>query len=154
MKNTKRIENKWALVCMSSSVDINTNLLSIYQVIDEITVHPPEKSLPTLPPEGIPVNFPHEFVSVWTKIGDDLEKDEKVKAVLSLIDPNGEAVLKDNVELTFQKGKPNLRYMVKSGGFKMKLTGEYHYELEILEDSGFPPVTATASFLVKIGEKK
>ncbi len=146
--NKIKIYNKWGLICGSSSVDVNTNLLSVFSVIDEITVSPPKKPLPPLPPEGISIAAQHDFVSVWSR--NDLEE-RKVNAILRYRNPDNVELLKKDIVLSFEKGKKNLRLILKFNGFKLKLEGEYRYEIE-LTDERVEPLIIQASFLVKFSK--
>ena len=150
MKN-KIITNKWSLVCQGSSVEAVTNLLSIYKVVDEVTVHPPKGPISELPKDGISVLFPHEFLSFWTRDTEDLAE-MKTKAEVNLIAPNKEILFHKDVDLVFQKDKPNLRFIVKSEALKIKIVGEYHYEMKVFIDN--KTIVAEASFVVKIGPAK
>lgn len=144
------IKNKMCFVCASSLIDVNSNLLSVHNFIDEITITPPDKSLPELPPDGIFLGFQHELVSIWSR-DIDLSENFSKKGVLRLFDPQNSELLNREVELIFQKDKPTLRFIVKFDGLKIKTLGKYRYQIKLEGKGG---EIAEADFLVKVGIKK
>jgi hypothetical protein len=146
MKKTN-IKNRWIVLCEQSSVDINTNHLSLFRTIEEININSPKQPLPVLPPEGVSAVFPHELVAVWSRYPEITENDLDVVAKLRLCDPNGGVLHEQDIKMTFQKGKQNLRTLIKFDQFKFKTAGEYRYELELVSDN-VNKIKADVSFVV------
>ncbi len=86
MKKTE-IKNKWSLISMQTSVDINTNQLSVFNIVDEINVMPPKNPLPKLPEDGFVIPFQHEFVSFWSRDLNESKDEMKINAKLKLFYP-------------------------------------------------------------------
>ena len=143
-----KIENKWALICEHTSIDINTNLLSTFNIIDELTINPPQKPLPQLPPEGFSIPARHEFASLWSRDAKSIHDALKIKAKLKLFTPGDSVPAEHDIEINFEKGKANLRLVMKFDGIKVKVPGEYRCEI-VINDDQVQTVKATAGFIVK-----
>jgi len=139
-KNMKKIniQNKWALICSHTSVDMNTNLLSIFNVIEEVTINRSNNPLPELPKDGFVVPMQHEFVSFWSRDISESDGDLKIKAKLKLFDPKKELLQEQDLEIFFEKGKKSLRCIIKIGAIKVRASGEYTYEIDVYDENVSP----------------
>ena len=94
--NNKLLKCKWVIPCGSSSIDSNTNLLSLSNVIDEITLTPDSKEKQFAKkdsPVFVPINM--DIMVMW-------EREEKVEGpielnfLLQFISPEGKVLVKNN----------------------------------------------------------
>ncbi len=150
--NKTTLINQWALICGNTSVDQSTNSLSVLNTFEEMIIHPSNKTS-KIPEAGVSIAVPHEFVSLWRREGDS--KDAlSIKFALRLLDPKENIIFENKVnEMKFEKGKANLRLIVKSNGLKITHPGRYQYQIEILDPAFKQDRLTTADFAVKIDNK-
>ena len=141
----KKIEHIWSVLCSNSSVDIDTNSLSIFNVVEQLNI----QSIPKVvslhnnnssPKEAgqessvIPVTF--EIVSLFQR--QDPEADKLLNdAILALIDPRGKILKENNFQIVFPKGSKRLRFRTKLGGMPITISGEYRFILKVKTGKDF-----------------
>lgn len=134
-KNTK-IEHVWSIVCASSSVDTKTNSLSLFNVIEEITI--------TLSPDqvvsfeedknGKLLPFSHELVSIWKKTAGFIgEVSGEIK--IKLINPENKILgeFSPPSSVVIPKDKERVRTMINFSNLKIDSAGEYRLAIELAE---------------------
>ncbi len=147
-KSNQSYRHIWSILCQSSSIDRDTNRLSLSNVLEEITLKQlgdqaamkEKDTLHSQKPTGIPFDF--EIVSVLERL-DDKDKGPLTKeAELEFIDPQGNSLLKKNFEMNFLKGFKRLRYRIKMNGLQITINGTYQFSLRMREskDSSFEEV--------------
>lgn len=77
-------EHRWSILCHRGIVDKYTNLLSILEVTDEITLDPVEGPLPEN--AALPVDL--HLVSMWVR--SEPARPEKIWSAIKIIGPHGE----------------------------------------------------------------
>ena len=135
------------MVCGSSSVDQNTNNMSLFNVFEEITINniaaqvsQKQQNIEQGQPAG--VLFPHEVITVWSRI--NLEQETKAEMKVEFIDPSGKILSSVNPAIIFEKGKQRMRIILKINGLQVTKPGEYKYviSLKTANDKSFKEVTA------------
>lgn len=78
-------KHRWSVVCHNASVDKYTNLMSILEVIDELTL----AELEPLPDDGRDLAVPFQFclVSVWDR--EDRGTPERFEEFVDIVTPDG-----------------------------------------------------------------
>ncbi len=148
IKSNPSYRHIWSILSQSSSIDRDTNRLSLLNVLEEVTLKQPgnqedkkkKELLPSQQPIGIPLNF--QIVNLLERL-DDKEKGHLIKdAELEFIDPQGKSLLKKNFEMNFLKGFKRLRYIINMNGLNITTAGTYNFHLRIREfkDSPFKEV--------------
>lgn len=134
-KKTKdRIDCLWGLVCSLSSIDQQRNNISLFNVIDQLTL--PKTRLPKPDEKGFfMINLEHEIVFVWRRLlRQDLCKEVSgVDLKISSIDPNGKVLSEIATQLNFKDKQRIVRVRVQTGGFKISTEGDYLYRVEIIQ---------------------
>jgi hypothetical protein len=130
METGNEIKNIWTIVCKNSSVDKNSNSLSIFNILEEIqlTKNP---NVP-VPKEGIMPAAPlaYEIITLWSR---ETKSDNELTANMQteLLDPTNK-VLQSNVsEIKFEKDKSRLRIIVKALGLPITTGGTYHFRVSL-----------------------
>jgi len=112
----------WTVVCKHAVIDKDTNLISLLDVLEEITIFDKPK------PGGL-VNFPIEFMSLW--IRDDLSKPCKGIYRMRYIKPSGENISigpEIGVDLSeFERSRNKLSFQ----GVRVDQGGEINFIIEV-----------------------
>lgn len=133
MKN-KKIKIVWALACNSSSTDSNTNNISLFNIIEEFTVTPPDQFTPEkLFKAGILVQHPFEIVILFSRVGNDTNKELDYEAIFTSLDPLDKPLGETIFPIKIEKGKKRLRLNVKINGITATMEGEYTFKIATRE---------------------
>lgn len=134
----------WSILCESSSVDRETNRLSLLNILEEIALKRPDnqkdikknKLFSSQEPIGVPLNF--QIVSMLERL-DDKEKGPFTKeAELEFVDPQGKSLLKKSFELNFLQGFKRLRHIINMNGLYITTVGTYNFYFRIRESKNNP----------------
>lgn len=116
----------WALACSMSSTDQRKNNISLFNVIDELTI-------PSLAfGEGArPIPLEHEIVSHWRRVLDTRVDDREmlIDVAFELVDPGEVVVQRLIAQLVFPPGKRRMRLCVGSNAFFITNPGDYTYRI-------------------------
>src|ERR1035437_9825845 len=89
MKNeNKIIKPVWALVCASSSIDQRTNTVSVFNVLEEVTVGINGPTPANVFKSGVVIPMPLEFIALFVRV-DDYIKEIICDAAMDVFDPFG-----------------------------------------------------------------
>ncbi|HEY0220742.1 MAG TPA: hypothetical protein VGC58_00795, partial [Candidatus Paceibacterota bacterium] len=133
----KKIEHLWSVLSGSSSVDQNSNSLSIFNVVEEITINTVPQIAGNNPvgknsPLGIfslPINL--TITSLWQRNDDDKNREDlKVEGILEFLDPKGKILITNPVILDFKKEFKRLRAITVINGISFTTQGEYRFVLK------------------------
>lgn len=107
------VQNVWTVASSSSSVDQQTNTVSLFSVVEalQLEIGVPEGA------EGpvYPVPFSLHIVSLWTR---ETNEPEQADARVRLILPNGDAAIEAGLPLDFQ-GNRRLRTIARLASFPL-----------------------------------
>lgn len=115
----------WSVLCQNSSVDIESNLLSLFNCVEEISLIID----PTKAPKNDKIVFPIKFqiVSFW--IVEDTNKDDVLEIKIDLLDPDKE--LLNHFEKNFNIKKNILRFRSRINIEGMPVTKEGRYTFKV-----------------------
>ena len=134
MKNNRQLAHVWSVLCRSSSIDIDSNLISLFDVIENVEVVPTERINPR-PDGAVSVSIESEIVTLWERKNSD-DRDISEQVFLRLVDPQGK-VLKESVFLLdIKRGFKRMRFRLKINGIVVTTAGEYRFKLYLKEESG------------------
>lgn len=150
-KVTTKIEHIWSVLCQTSLIDIDTNNLSLLNIVEQLTVSSVPQITPTVKDglkvqkkggvesHNIPVSL--EITSFFQRR--DLGTGElKSDAMLTLLDPKGK-ILKENMfQIVFPNGSKRLRFRAKLNGIPITTPGEYRFLLKIKDGKNFREVSS------------
>ena len=107
MKN--KIELTWSILCSSSSVDIDTNNLTLSNIIDEITL--PDVLFTERPAniDRVEINFNLQLVSLWSRVEKNTT-DSDITAKIELIDPENKSLTTTEFNFQFPANKTRMRH--------------------------------------------
>lgn len=150
MKN--KIRYIGGIVGSSSSVDQQTQSLSIFNVIDEITVDlkAVDASKP-IPASTDPINVPIRFqvISLWKRSNlSDQAKELKFYLEVEIIDPLGKSLGVNLIESKIPADKKRNRYILNINGMPVTISGEYL--IQFREVAGNEKSEPLASFMLEV----
>ncbi len=141
-------EHKWSLLCYRACIDKHSNMLTILEVTDEITIELIQEPLPENP--LLPLSL--HLVSMWHR--NDPEKPEKFWSSYTISTPGGEVFvagksLEGNLETHLR-----LRLIFGIQGAPFKGAGVYTFNVTVADSpSGpFETVVAQVPLVLKIRE--
>ena len=138
-KTTPRsFKHLWSILCRVASVDKESNSLSLFNVIEEITINKaegPEKEEKAIDVEKTALIVPIEFVIVtYLERLDDKDRGSMTKeAQIEIVDPAMHSLLKREFEITFPQGPKRLRHLLKMNGLKITTGGTYKFYISTRE---------------------
>ena len=118
------IEHVFSAMCSGISIDAETNAVSLFKVLEQLTVFTESKD-----PVRIPMRF--EIVSLWTRQSPDVPSRGKMRIIFC--NPNNQQ--KQHAELGIDLNKAtNHRTRVISEGIELTGPGRYRFIIELQEE--------------------
>jgi hypothetical protein len=133
------MKNVWSIICEKSSIDSQTNLLSLFNCIEEMKLEIDKSKMPKSDKIVIPVNL--QLISLW--IIDDFSKENTLDIKLELIDPAGKALNEFSNTLKSKKGDKRLRSITNIQGIQITESGRYYYRISQKKGNKFEVVSET-----------
>ena len=120
------MKHVWSILCEKSSIDNESNLLSLFSCLEEISVvidkdKMPEKGKKML----IPANF--QLVSYYTV--DNTEQENKLETKVELVSPDGETLNQFNNTFTVKPGVSRFRNRANISGVPVYGEGRYFIKI-------------------------
>lgn len=134
------IAHIWSVLCQNSSVDQQTNNVSLFQVFEalEVDVTPASNTEVSANAEfNIPVQY--QIVTLLSKEKADPENTKYVIRI-TLVNPQGEKKILVDRELPFLANKRRMRSVNQIQGLPVNKSGDYHFIVEIKQDEKFQKV--------------
>lgn len=136
-KNTSPISATkvdWALLCRSVAVDQNTNQVSIFNVIDEITINK-DANIEEAVAKSKKFQISMEFALI-TQFEHSLKDNQGIMHVqVEVIDPSKSELGKMNMPLEIQRGKKRTRIIVQFPNLVATKSGSYNFVISLKEDN-------------------
>lgn len=124
-----QIRHIWTVICQKSSIDANSNLLSLFEVLEkvDINLNPAVQSIPEDQVLSIPFNF--EIISYWRK-----GTHSRGEGKLRLTSPEGKQLNEVPFEVIIPENSQAYRVVAKVNGLSFTTSGEY--KIEVLQKVG------------------
>lgn len=122
----QHIETLWAIVVRSSSIDIETNAVSLFHALEEINFKGMIPERKDAEPIAAPVS--HELIALFART-DDLKEELRYELKFRMADPNGRTLFEGPAVAVFAPGKKRLRLRVKNDALFLTIPGEYRFQL-------------------------
>lgn len=123
------MKHVWSILCEKSSIDNETNILSIFSCVEEISLTLDKQKMPADGKVVIPANF--QLVSFWSRKEAKEEEDLKIK--IELIGPSGELLNQFNNNFKLKAGALRFRNRINISG--LPIVGEGRYYLKIWQEA-------------------
>jgi hypothetical protein len=143
MKNNKNVEAIWGILCSSSSIDQETNNISLYKVLERLALTK-GKETPPPGPHAIPLQY--EYIILLQR-PDPVESKATYPLTLRVRDPKGNILNEAPIPAVFDVGKKRLRVRMQNNGFTISGAGEYRFEA-FLEGDDHPLVSTPLEVVI------
>jgi|AMQJ01.1.fsa_nt_gi hypothetical protein len=115
------MKNIWSVIFNRAVVDGNTNSISLFDGVEEITVNFSKPEDISMPQKNIPINF--TVISLWSD--EDTSKRRKFEYLMEILDPQNKKISEFSNISIFEAGKKRLRTIIQINGMAVTLEGEY-----------------------------
>lgn len=133
------MKNIWSIICEKSSIDAQTNLLSLFNCVEEIQLTIDKEKMPKSDKLVIPFNL--QLISFWAI--EDNTKDNLAEIKIDLVDPKGEILNEFPVTLKAKKGEKRLRSITNIQGIQITEGGRYYYKVLQKKGAKFEVISET-----------
>lgn len=125
------IKHIWSILCRRSVIDSETNNISLYDSLEELSVGIKVKQQNAPLPQAINIPIDYEVVSFWMKenIEIHIQADTEIEIVL----PNGSTgkSFPQKIDMPEKMQRIRARYRIK--GFGVTMPGTYWFKIKIKE---------------------
>lgn len=115
------MKHVWSILCEKTSIDSQSNLLSIFNCVEELTFTIDKTKLP--PGDKITAPIELQLVNFW--IVDDHEKDATLEVKAELFDPTGKNISHFENKFDIKKGTTKFRNKTIIQGLPISIPGRY-----------------------------
>jgi hypothetical protein len=129
-----QLEHVWTILVQSSVTDSTTNLFSLYNTIDELTVDLSQKGITDLKDSKVTIPASFQIVSLW-KRNNNLNLELKNEVKISLQDPKGKEMQHVEYPMVIPADKKRMRFITPVNGMNITIEGEYRFIVTIKEPS-------------------
>lgn len=136
----------WSVLCRHASVEAEVNVVSLLDVMEEITIEfPPSGPPPATGAEHLAI--PMELVSLWRK-ENEREKGGRLRIILKTPrDPQPRT--RPEADLVFKPDAPNARLTAKIQQILWRGPGEYTYVVQLRTKAGAWKTIAELPFILR-----
>jgi len=126
------IKHIWSVLCKESVINQDDNNVSIFGVLEELTVFlSPVKETGKLPEKfSIPMNY--EIVSMWQRSQDMGSAKAEIEYIF--IDSENKALLKTTQAIEIPVASKRHRSRMKITGMRLTKPGDYTFQVKIKEE--------------------
>ena len=127
----KNIEHIWTVLCTASSVDSQSNNITLFNVLEQLNISRKNDAPPLDVKNGEPLPFQMELISLWRKLGIN----EKVAGVVKnvLINPLGQEVGSQIMPLEIKSPNRRMRTRVQINGVQITGPGYYTWQVRLVD---------------------
>lgn len=120
----------WVIICSKSSIDVDTNNISLIDVLEEISVSSEiiQNTIKGKKKTGVIIPLAFELVSLWEKNTDD-PIDAEIR--MDLVDPKGGIIKTDVHPLTMKTKINRLRHRMFNQGLPIQKPGKYVFKIQM-----------------------
>ena len=111
----------WTVLCQNSSVDSDTNLLSIFNCLEELAIKIDRKKAPKIDELVIPIGA--QLISFWSI--ENQNQDNILEISVEILDPDGKLLNKFDQKIDIKRGPLRFRNILKIQGIKITKEGRY-----------------------------
>lgn len=120
------IEHLWSVLCSKSIVDNDTNNISLFELIEDLTIENFSGARLT--------QVEYEITSCWFR--ESLEKEEDNEYRINLITPSGKDKGGPEIKLHFKKGINRIRSRSLFHAFPVEEMGIHRFKISLKDQKG------------------
>lgn len=122
----------WTILCQNSSVDSNTNLLSIFNCLEKLTLTIDKNKAPKT--EELVISLGAQLISFWAI--ENQNKDNVLEVRVEMLDPNGKSLNKSDQKIDVKKGTERFRNIMNIQQIKITKEGRYTVRMQQKKERG------------------
>ena len=122
------VKHIWSVLCGGSSVDTETNNLSLYNELEELNVTVSSKVGERI---SGPISVPVDYEIITLLFRDVADDSEKVDQVFEVVYPDGKVGMRKEHNLEMPKGARRFRWRAKVRGFVVNSPGTYWFVVSV-----------------------
>jgi len=126
----------WSILCKRSVIDNETNLVSLFDSLEQLDITVDKNKLGAEKKITIPIDF--EIVSFW--VDNNTNKDREFEIRINLFDPNNKKLSTLSGRHKMKKGIKRLRNRAKIKGLILTTEGRYLFKVKIKEGNKYKKV--------------
>ena len=120
------MKHVWTILCQNSSVDSNTNLLSIFNCLEELKLDIDTHKAPKTDELVIPLGA--QLVSLWAI--ENQNEDNVLETRVEMLDPNNKPLGKFDQRMDVKKGPSRFRSIMNIQQIKITKEGRYTVRMQ------------------------
>jgi len=132
---TNKPKHIWSVLCRESSIDKDSNVLSLHGVFEQLGIHKEQveraKEQKKEDTVTLPINL--ELVNMWEREGPEKTT---IEAKIVALDPHGTKLFEKEYPVTIEQGKRRTRFRMKMNGLKITCAGTYLFKVAMRENKG------------------
>jgi len=130
IKDTKNFQHTWSILCHGSSIDKDSNNISLFNIIEELNISKKGFSLiPIKSPQSIFVPLPLRLVSMWKN--PHAPKIATSDVQVDFRNPQGKLLNKMIYKISSTKSRMRSLSHLKGFGVSANMSGEYTFDIKI-----------------------
>lgn len=118
------VEHLWTVLCSRSLVDVESQNISLLEVIDEISVAPEALT----DPQGITLPLRMELITCWRR--SNLAQGTKTRAKMTLVHPDGRTLEEQSYSVDLSESTRR-RTRFRIPGITVTKAGTYWFRMEV-----------------------
>ena len=124
------IKHIWSVLCRKSSIDSETNNISLNDVFEQLGVDVTSNNGKFPEVVNLPIEF--EIVSMWCR--EVLEKHLKADIQIELVNPTGKKMKEFAEKVDMPVNMKRLRTRLRVVGFTVDMSGDYFFKVKVKEE--------------------
>lgn len=121
------MKHVWSILCQESSIDSESNLLSLFKCVEEISLVLNSTEVPKDKKHIVPLKF--QLVSFWTTENTDVNKDKVLEIKLDFLDPDKKVLSHFEKKINVKKGSLRFRNRININGLPITKEGRYVFNV-------------------------
>jgi len=149
--NLLPVKYVWSILASSSSVDKQTNNVSLYNLLEELTLLKSEVAQKQKEAKGafLPVVFPFQLVTLWERAETGVID---AQAKIQLVDPGGKTLTDALYNFKIEAQQERNRFIANFNAFPFTQEGVYEFKTLLKKGDEFVQV-GSVGFKVKLADK-
>lgn len=133
----------WSVLCRFASIDKESNSLSLFNMIEELTITETDnngKEEKVIGTEGkmVVVSLEFAIVTFLERLDGKNQEAMTKEAQIEIVDSSTRSLLKQEFEINFPSGPRRMRHVLKMNGFHVTIAGTYKFYISMRESRDDP----------------
>lgn len=125
------MKNIWSIIASRTIIDKSSNMLSIFDCIEQININSNKDIIDKNKIKNIPAKF--EIISFWKD--DEINKKRHGEFIIELYDPNDKKINEFKSVFMMPKTMKNMRTIITFEGLPITIAGEYIFKIKFRENA-------------------